>query len=194
MKRRLFFLFAALLFLLPGCGARGEDPNRLQAILTENEDLFLQAVDEMTALHRDRVYAVLETPEKEESETKTGEETAAEATLVWYVKKSDKHKDFDAPAVRRILEEFPFVLLYLQTDADGRRSLIFSTAPEKDALVRGLYYSFDSAPCAWWGRKAELMKKDGRWLQFGDDNSVRYYTVFLQNGFYFFEKNGSLNA
>ncbi len=192
--KRDFSLFLALVFCLLSffsCGDGGVSANRLQRDLKENRALFLQAVTEMTALHRDRAYAVWETPEKKEDETSTAE---AEPRLVWYVKKSDTHKDFEAPAVKRLLTEFSFVLLYLQTDSDGRRCLIFSAGLEKDALVRGICYSFDGAPCGWWGRKADLKKKNGRWLQIQTDPAAWYYTISLGDSFYFFEKSGSLAA
>ncbi len=193
MKRSFSLALALVFCVLPlfACSDGGVSPNRLQRDLEDHRDLFLQAVEEMTSLHRDRAYAVWETPAKEEDETSTEE---AEPHLVWYVKKSDTHKDLEAPAVERLLTEFPFVLLYLQTDSDGRRCLIFSTGLEKDSLVRGIYYSFDGAPCGWWGRKADLKKKNGRWLLLQTDPAAWYYTLSLGDSFYYFEKSGSLTA
>ena len=193
MKRSLTF-FLLTLFLLPllaACGAGGVSANRLKRDLEENRDLFSRAVEEFASLHRDRAYAVWETPEAEE-----GSAEIPGPRLVWYVKKSDKHKEWEAPALTRILTEFPFVLAYLQTDADGRRSVIFSAGQEKDDLVRGIYYSFDGLPCGWWGRKATLKKKNGRWIQMQMDpaSTAWYYTLSFGDSFYYFEKSGSLTA
>ena len=189
----LFFLFLA------SCSAPdGVSADRYKTLFFQNEDLFRAAAKELENLHRDRFTVILEAEETKETETATAATGAdptktAEEKLVWYVKKSDKHQVLKAPSAERLLREFPFSLIYYQTASDGRRTVIFSSAPEKEKKVQGVYFSFDGEPAGWWGRKADLKKNKERWVQMQSDGAY-YFTLSLQNGFYYFEKHGDLVA
>ena len=197
MKKR-FFVFAFLFLFLVSCsGTASLSADRLKTVWRENRTLFDEAVKELEALHRDRFTVRLEAPEEEESEKQSAPSTLSgeekEEKLVWYVKKSDAHKDLDAPAAEKLLRDFPFDLIYYQTASDSRRTVIFSCGEEKEKKVQGILFSYDGAPCGWWGRKAKLEKNKERWVQI-ETGADYYFTIALEEGYYYFEKHGTLTA
>ncbi len=193
-------LWAALLFfslLLSGCTPGNErlTPNDFLSIL-QNDDRFPLAVQELENSGQDRFYVALEEKESADSEKEksTGTQEKKELILVTYVSKSSNHEEMESELLFSLLQDYGFRLIYFQTARDGRRCILFSLEEESESFVQGIYYSFDAQPCAWWGRQAELKKKDDRYLQLSENGNAWYYTLPLKDGFYYFEKQGSLVA
>lgn len=193
MKR--FLALALCLVMLTGCSATPSG-GALMAQARQNEDLLLACAQEMRELGLERAYAVLEVPEETETktETKTAPETVtAEEQLVYYQKSGDTHERLESENLERALRELGFVLIFFQTASDGRESVIFSTGTESDpGVIRGISFSFDGEPVAWWGRAAKLKKTKNRFVEINQRGDAWFVTVPMENGFYYWEKNGSL--
>ena len=189
MKR---YLAAVLCFplLLCACSApTSHNANSCAKLLVAGEELFLDCVAEMEAFGEERIYVAMEEPEAKE-----GEEPRP-ARLVSYVKESDDRTEIENEILERALTEYGFRLIFYQTASNSRRCVIFSFAKESDSGIQnGLYYSYDTLPCAWWGRKGELVRKHGRYLQIDRSGNAAYYTLPLSEYFYYFEKYGNLRA
>ena len=192
MKKRL--LAALLAALLTGTGCSGTRGTSLIARARRDGDLLLAAAEEMRALGEDRIYAALEVPEETETETETGTETeTASERLVCYRKVSESHDPFENETVEKALREFGFVLALYQTSSEGRESVIFSTGTESDpGVIRGVSVSFDGEPVAWWGRAGKLKRHKGRYVEINEKGDAWYYTVPVEDGLWYWEKNGAL--
>lgn len=175
------------LFLLSSCSS--EKPlsaNRILSYVNENADLFTQCALEMEKMGEERIYVAMEVPEEQEGDP---------PRLVSYGKESDTRTEITNPVLQEALERFGFRVIYFQTASDARRCVIFSFEKETfSGVVKGVYYSFDALPCAWWGRKGELTKKDNRYLQLTNGTDGSYMTFLIRDSFYYFEKQGSLLA
>lgn len=190
MKRKIA-LVLALLLLCAGCAGNGG--GALVARAKREKDLLLTAAREMRGLGAERIYAALEVPEATETATGDGETTPPEARLVRYVKSSDTHVEMENEVLETVLRDFGFALILFQTASDGRESVIFSTGKESDAgVVRGVSYSFDSEPVAWWGRSASLTRHRGRYVEINPKGDAWYYTTSLGDGLWYWEKNGTV--
>jgi len=158
----------------------------------------LQCIREMEAFGCDRIYVALEEKEKKTAETSEQDQPKPDRDkiLVSYEKESDKRTEIDSPVLREAIETFDLALILFQTDSDARRSVLFSFHKENEngGIQNGFYYSYDHLPCGWWGRKAELKKKDNRYLQVSQNADAWYYTLQISDGFYYFEKFGDLVA
>ena len=189
--KRLFSLLLAATLLLSACstGAQRHNANSCAVLLDNEEALFLACVAEMEAFGEERIYVAMEA-----EETKEGEKMRP-PRLVSYVKESDDRKEIENEALQKVLTEYGFRLIFFQTASDSRRSVIFSYSKESDSGVQnGIYYTYDALPCAWWGRKGELVRKHGRWLQIDRSGDAAYFTIQLSEHFYYFEKYGNLVA
>jgi len=187
MKRFLFCMLALALCL---CGCSLEQRSHgdvLKGRVSEDRALLLAAVEEMVALGEERVYVAVE------DFTENEEEEPAVPTLVYFVKESDERERLESEVLRQVIESYGLKRIYLQTSADNRRSVIFTTFKETEkGHIWGFYYSFDGSPCGWWGRQAELVHKDGSFLQINRDGSAWYRTLLLEEGFYYYEKQGEI--
>lgn len=192
MKRLLIFLLCLTLFL-PSCTASQKtvSPAVISKNVKENASLFLSCYDVLSDLKRERVYAAME-EEKDEN----GKEISGTKRLVLYEKESGEREEFESPVLEETLEKFDLALIFFQTASDGRICVIFSYSKEADTkgIQNGFYYSPDTLPCAWWGRKGDLIRKDDRYLQLNRNEDAAYYTVHIDGGFYYFEKYGDLLA
>ena len=129
------------------------------------------------------------------AETLETSEVPKEKRLVYYEKESDDRTEIENEALQTLLERYGFQLIFFQTASDSRRCVIFSFHKESaDGIHKGLYYSYDALPCAWWGRRAELAKQDGRYLQVQKNGTAWYATSLLRDHFYYYEKSGALTA
>lgn len=190
MKRVLALVLAAML-LLSACYAE-KSGSAIMAEGRQNQDLLLACAEEMRGLGMERVYAVLEAPEETGTETET-ETATVEERLVIYQKSSDTHEFLESENLERALREMGFALIFFQTASDGRESVIFSTGGEGDpGVIRGISYSFDGEPVAWWGRAAKLTKSKNRYVEINQKGDAWYVTIPMENGFYYWEKQGSL--
>ena len=190
MKRLFSFLLLGAI-LLTGCSA-GQDKKsagQIFAMVEENKDLFLSCVEEMASLGEDRIYVALE-------EKETSEETKASPRPVSYLKESGERTEIESDALEKALADFGLRLIFFQTASDGRQCVIFSFTKENEQgkVQNGFYYSFDSLPCAWWGRKGELIRRKKNYLQLQPDGSAGYLTSPITDNFYYFEKYGNLVA
>ena len=152
----------------------------------------------MEAFGAERCYVAMELPKEEEpatAETLETSEVPKEKRLVYYEKESDDRTEIENEALQTLLERYGLQLIFFQTASDSRRCVIFSFHKESaDGIHKGLYYSYDALPCAWWGRRAELVKKDGRYLQVQKNGTAWYTTSLLRDHFYYYEKSGALTA
>lgn len=190
MKRLLPFLLS-LTLLLSSCGAGGaaHNANSCAKMLVSFEELLLECVAEMEKFGEDRIYVAMEA-----EEVKEGEE-AKPPRLVSYPKESEERTEIENEILQRAITELGFRLIFFQTASNSRRCVIFSFSKEGDSGIQnGIYYSYDTLPCAWWGRNADLVKKHGRWLQIDKSGNAAYYTLALSEYFYYFEKYGRLRA
>ncbi len=190
MKRlSLFFLTSLLCLSACSTGTPAKTANSCEKMLVANEDFFLECVSEMEKFGEERIYVAMEAPEAKE-----GEE-AKPPRLVSYIKESDDREEIENEILEKALTEYGFRLIFFQTAGNSRQSVIFSYSKETDSGVQnGIYYTYDTLPCAWWGRKGDLVKKHGRWLQIGRTGNAAYYTLPLTEHFYYFEKYGNLIA
>ena len=189
--KRLIPLILCVSLLLSACNSptAASNANSCAKMLVAGEEDFLACVAEMERFGEERIYVAME-----ESETKEGEEPKP-PRLVSYPKESDDRTEIENEILERALTEYGFRLIFFQTASDSRRSVIFSFSKENDTGIQnGIYYSYDTLPCAWWGRKGDLVKKHGRWLQIDRSGNAAYYTLALSEHFYYFEKYGDLRA
>lgn len=185
MKRTLFLLFA-LALTLSGCAGTGS--GKLASRAQKEKDLLRAAAGEMRDLGEERVYVSLGIP-TEDGEAVPG---AAECP-VRYKKSSDDRIQVESDVLERVLREFGFALILFQTASDGRESVIFSMGKESDrGVVRGVSYSFDGEPVAWWGRDAELIRHKGRFVEINPKGDAWYYTTSLEDGLWYWEKDGTV--
>lgn len=193
MKRFCFLLFS-LAFLFVSCSSPGKriDGNRVATIVEENRNLLMQCVEEMEKMGEERIYVAMEQPKSEEGEEEIS--SAVEPRLVSYEKESGDRTEIANPALQEALECLGLQLIFFQTAADSRRCVIFSFQKESEKSVQGFYYSYDTLPCGWWGRKADLERRDGRYFSANQKGDAWYYTLSVAENFYYFEKNGSLLA
>jgi hypothetical protein len=198
--KRLAGLLLLFSLALSSCGSGGSIiANTMDHWLEQDGDLFLTCVNEMEAFGEERCYVAMEEPKKEEAEA---EETLSETTefpkekrLVFYEKESGDRTEIENEALQTLLERYGFQLIFFQTASDSRRCVIFSFCKETaEGVHKGLYYSYDALPCAWWGRRAELVKQDGRYLQMQKNGTAWYTTSLLRDHFYYYEKAGALTA
>lgn len=193
MKKIFAFFFSVLLFFLNSCSdsAHPLTPNQVRALVQKNEDLFLQCTLAMESLGEERIYVALE----EETVNLENGETKTEKRLVSYLTQSGDRNKIENEVLEKALAQFGFQLIFFQTGSDSRRVVIFSYTKESaGGIQNGFYYSYDALPAAWWGRTAKLMRKADRYLQINETGSAWYYTVAIQNHFYYFEKQGNLVA
>lgn len=193
MKRSWWGLFA-LLFLLTGCSAG--NGSALAARAKRDKSRLTAAAEEMRAMGAERIYVAMEAPEETRTESGT-EETGKPAEgiprPVRYVKASDTREEVESEVLEGVLNDYGFALILFQTAADGRESVIFSTGKEADAgLVRGVAFSFDGEPVAWWGRSASLIRHKGRYVEINPKGDAWYYTVSLGDGLWYWEKSGTV--
>ncbi len=193
MRRLCSLLLLLSLLFLSAC--RGDVPshqsaNLVIAIVKENTELFTRCVEEMESFHLERIYVALEQEETEEWQTVTGE-----TRLVSFEKESDDRTEIENEILEEALSTFGFEVIFFQTASDSRRNVIFSfTRESDDGVQNGFYYSYDALPSGWWGRRAQLERKDNRYLQANKNGDAWYYTVQIQDHFYYFEKMGDLLA
>ncbi|MBE6712321.1 MAG: hypothetical protein E7580_02240 [Ruminococcaceae bacterium] len=187
MKRYISAVLCTLLLLTSCTGEKAApDANSCAKYLEENESFFLECVAEMEKFGEDRIYVAMEADEKKKD---------SKARLVSYPKESEDRTEIENELLEKALTQYGFRLILFQTASDARRSVIFSYTKEKDdGIQNGIYYSYDSLPCPWWGRKAELTRRDGRWIQIDRAGNATYYTLKLSEHFYYFEKCGELIA
>jgi len=196
MKRTLFLLLTFLFVLLPlsSCASLGPkklSANQVRAMVQENYDLFFLCCQEMEKFGEERIYVARETEEI----TEENGETVKRTRLVSYTTQSGTRTEIQSEILEETLIEFGFALIFYQTGSDARRSVIFSYTKENaSGIQNGFYYSYDAQPCAWWGRTAELIQKADRYMQLNKNESAWYYTVAIENGFFYFEKKGALLA
>lgn len=182
-------LIFALLFSSCTSSSDTRNANSCAKMLQDSEDLLLQCVAEMEKFGDDRMYVAMESEEVED-----GEEPKP-PRLVSYPKESEDRTEIENETLERALTQLGFRLIFFQTANNSRRCVIFSYAKESDSGIQnGIYYTYDTLPCAWWGRNAELVKKHGRWLQIDKSGNAAYYTLPLSEYFYYFEKYGNLRA
>ena len=180
--KRFLFVMTAVLVCLSSCAAR-PTADSVSRLVSQNADAFTQAALEMRRISSDRLYVAVETPEEESA-----------PCLVRFVKESDPHEPIENDLLFSVLQTHGFARLFFQTASDGRQCVIFSYTRENDpGIQNGFYYSFDGAPCAYWGRAAKLEKQKKRFVQLTRDGTAAYYTAHLIDSFYYFEKTGSLS-
>ncbi len=191
MKRLIpiLLIFSLLFCSCSSTAPSTPDANKCAKMLLSGEELFLDCVEEMEKFGEERIYVAMEA-----KEAKEGEEPQ-KPRLVSYPKESDDRTEIENETLERALTEFGFKLIFFQTASNSRRSVIFSFSKEGDSGIQnGIYYSYDTLPCAWWGRNSDLVKKHGRWLQIDKSGNAAYYTLALSEHFYYFEKYGNLKA
>lgn len=193
MKRILLFILIASLFLT-SCTATVNlrDANGIAMQVKENLSLLEECVREMEAFGAERIYVAMEKPKPEEG--KEAETVTAEERLVSYEKESDDRTEIENPVLEEAITTLGLRLIFFQTAADSRRCVIFSFQKEAEKKAQGFYYSFDALPCGWWGRAAEFEHRDGRYFQANQKGDAWYYTLSIEENFYYFEKSGSLLA
>lgn len=197
VKKAFIIILAFLLIFTAACSNKEISANKIEKLVNENYEFILSVVSEMQSFKMDRVYVAIEnTAEKDEenagSETSEADE---ELHLVSYEKESGDRTKIDDPILEKAINELSLKLILFQTASDGRQSVIFAYSKEADAqFARGFYYSFDSLPCAWWGRKAKLKKDHDRFIEISDKNSAWYSTVNIKGNIFYYEKSGVLTA
>ena len=210
MKYRVLVSCACLLFLCACGGASSvrKDANAVFAEVKGELALLTKAAEEMKAFGAERIYVALEKESPEETEEEPDalaeeDETAPSANapdgeerLVYYLKASGPRTEIESEVLEDVLRKFGLALLLFQTASDSRESVLFSYALEngKEAVKNGFYYSFDAAPCGWWGRRASLKKNKTRYVQIARDGTAWYYTSNIEGNFFYFEKCGDLVA
>lgn len=188
---RLVALFLALTLSLCACARKAPEAGEVADTVTENRDLLLACVAEMEALGQDRVYVAMEAKKAEEGQTLSQEDKLPR--LVSYPKESDDREEIENPTLQRAIESLSLALIFFQTAADGRRCVIFSYTKENaSGIQNGFYYSYDALPCAWWGRRAQLIRQNDRHIQLSRDGKGAYYTLPITESFFYFEKYGPL--
>lgn len=193
-KTLLLFLLFSVLF--SGCSAAPDALPREEEITSfvrENTLFLTDIAAEMKAFGEERIYVVLEEVEIEtdEDRTATNAEKTSEMRLVRYVKKSGEHLLVESETIALLFEKTPLTLLYFQTAADGRECVVFSYGKETDRRVVGFTYSFDNAPCGFWGRKASFSEKKGRYYEKNSNGSAWFMTTEIEESFFYFEKEGN---
>lgn len=191
MRRVLIVLFSVTL-LLSSCsyGRETQSPDGIALSVKENEKLLLQCVAEMEKLGSERIYVAMEKPKSEKGE----EIVTAEVRLVSYEKESDDRTEIQSESLEKALTLLGLKLIFFQTASDARRCVIFSFQKESEKSAQGFYYSYDALPCGWWGRAADLERRDGRYFQANQKGDAWYYTLPVTDCFFYFEKTGSLLA
>ncbi len=191
MKRSCAFVLSLLLLLSSCSYGKGEQsPDGIALSVKENEEILLQCVAEMEKLGSERIYVAMEKPKTEEGD----EIITAEERLVSYEKESGDRTEIYSDALEKALTVLGLRLIFFQTASDARRCVIFSFHKESEKNVRGFYYSYDALPCGWWGRAADLEKRDGRYFQANQKGDAWFYTLPITDAFFYFEKTGSLLA
>ncbi len=186
--KRLFPFLIIITLLLSSCSSEtaGHNANSCAKLLVNGEELLLKCVAEMEKFEEERIYVAMEAEESEEPKA---------PRLVSYLKESDERTEIENEILEQALTEFGFRLIFFQTASNSRQSVIFSFSKESDlGIQNGIYYTYDTLPCAWWGRKADLIKKHGRYLQIDKSGNAAYYTLALSEHFYYFQKYGNLVA
>ncbi len=183
--KRLFFLSLSFLLLLCSCSPSYPNANETAVQVKNNRALLEQCVEEMEKFGEERIYVAMEK-----------EEEGEKIRLVSYPKESGDRTEIENPVLERALLDLGLALIFYQTASDSRRCVIFSYTKENqsDGVQNGFYYSFDSLPCAWWGRRGNLKRQGGRYLQLNKNGDAAYYTAAIEHNFYYFEKYGSLLA
>jgi len=195
--RKTLCLLLTALFLLTGCVATDKiNANTVMTTVRERRELLIQCAEEMQKFGAERIYVAVEFPKKEEKkdgDTPTVSTEAPVARLVSFEKESDDRTEIENPILEEAIKTLGLELIFFQTASDSRQTVIFSYSRESDnGIQQGFYYSFDALPAGWWGRKAELERKDQKWLQMNQKGDAWYYTVQIEDHFYYFEKNGYL--
>ena len=189
MKRIVACLLALALFL---SACKADSGAAFLALAKKEKDLLIRCAEEMRALGRERVYAAMEVPGDAETETATGT-VPAEPRLVLYQKASDEREEIADETISETLARLGLRLILFQTASDGRESVIFSTGEEgASGVICGAAYSFDGEPVGWWGRKADLKRHKGRFVEINEKGDAWYYAVPLGDGLYYWEKEGAL--
>jgi hypothetical protein len=199
--KRFLICALSLCLLLSACSSAETRSHAFSQILhtvQEHRELLLDCVKEMEAFGLERIYVAIEEPKKEEDEDEEETVTAepAEPRLVSFEKETDDRTEIENETLENAIRTMGLELIFFQTASDARRVVIFSFSRENDtdSIQHGFYYSYDGQPAAWWGRKAELVHKDNKWLQISKNGDAWYYTLLLEDSFYYFEKNGYLMA
>lgn len=192
MKRLLFFLLA-LSFLLPSCGSQKETKSagEIAKAVEENAALFQECYQILADMKKERIYVAME-----EKEDENGNKIENSLRLVSYEKETDDRAEMENEILEKVLVDFDLTLLFFQTASDGRTCLIFSYSKEaeSDRVQNGFYFSPDSLPCAFWGRRGNLVRSADRYLQMNQKGDAVYYTTKIWENFYYFEKYGNLLA
>ncbi len=186
--KKTFLFFLSFAFFLTACsdGGTTKKASDIFTLVKENGAVLTQCAEEMKAFGMDRIYVAME-------DNKDTEEN--DPRLVSYEKESGERSEIENETLQKALENFGLKLIFFQTATDARQCVIFSFEKEAfQGIAYGFYYSFDALPCGWWGREADLKKKDGRYLQIDKSGSAWYQTVLIENNFYYFEKHGALVA
>ena len=183
--KRLFFLFLSVLLFLCSCSPSYPHANETALQVKNNRALLEQCVEEMEKFGKERIYVAMEK-----------EEEGERIRLVSYPKESGERTEIENPVLERALLDLDLSLIFYQTASDSRRCVIFSYTKENqtEGVQNGFYYSFDSLPCAWWGRRGELKRQGERYLQLNRNGGAAYYTTPIEQNFYYFEKYGTLIA
>ncbi len=198
--KKVFLCALALALFLSSCTQPQDKVPLASQVITrvkENQALLLSCVEEMKAFGQERIYVAMEEPKKKKDEKETTEEPnkTLEKRLVSFEKESDDRTEIENEILHRAIETLDIEVIFFQTASDARQCVIFSFTRENDEGVQnGFYYSFDTLPCAWWGRSADLKHKENRWIQMNQNEDAWYYTVKIENNFYYFEKQGYLLA
>lgn len=189
-----FWGLVALLLLTTGCSAG--NGGAIAARAASDKERLIRAAREMRAMDAERIYVAMEAPKETQTETGKAEITTTTEgipRLVRYVKANDSREEIESEVLEGVLADYGFALIFFQTAADGRESVIFSTGKETDAgVTRGVSYAFDGEPVAWWGRNAQLTKHKGRYVEINPKGDAWYYTVPLGDGLWYWEKSGTV--
>lgn len=185
MKRFcVLFCILGLFFSLSSCQTQGQHSVERTAAEVRRETALLdECTLAMKAFGEERIYVAIEPYAAEEGQEEI-------PTLVSFVKESDARTPVENEALETAIRRFSLACIYFQTSSDNRQSVLFSFGKENDeGIVSGFYFSFDGKAHGWWGRRAELVRRGGRYWQVGGAVDISYYTVAIESGYYYFEKH-----
>ncbi|MBR2634629.1 MAG: hypothetical protein IKD31_03515 [Clostridia bacterium] len=191
--KKYALIVLALVLMLTSCGGAAssvKSANEVIACVERNYDFFSDCALEMQAFKMDRVYVAYEILKEEKDNPN------AQKKLVYYEKESAARTAFTNATLEQAFTVYGFAVIFFQTASDSRQNVLFSYTKESSSspIQNGFYYSFDSLPSGWWGRSADLKRKDNRYLQISPNGDAWYFTVQIRDHFYYFEKQGALLA
>lgn len=185
MKRfPVLLLTLGLFFPLCSCQTTEQrSADRTAVEVRQQTALLDECTLAMKAFGEERIYVAIEPYAAEEGQEEI-------PTLVSFVKESDPRTPVENEALETAIRRFSLARIFFQTSSDNRQSVLFSFGEENDeGIVSGFYYSFDGKAHGWWGRRAELVRRGGRYWQIGGAVDISYYTVAIGDGYYYFEKH-----